>query len=270
LHAPEKKLVAFTTLNNFSEIPVDSICKFLDLSPSRHFTHKTFRRLSEATMNMNPEDVAVAALAGLNNCGDARPVVIEATGDEVNTRSTANAARRSSKANEDTTEVAVVSSANDSVEKKSKRGRKKKENHTFPIEPRAIQVVKKPRTYINHSYRDFSSVPAEMIYEAPEKISDMTFVEKVHHILSQEEYKTFIGWLPHGRAFQILSPKKLEQAKILEEYVGHGRYSSFLRQLSNHGFKHISRGPDRNSYYFEVRKADRSRNQFLLPSLLQR
>jgi hypothetical protein len=204
---------------------------------------------------MNPEDAAVAALAGLNDGGDAHQAVIEAVGDEVNTGSTTSAVN-------DTTDLVVVvsSSAKDSVEKKSKRGRKKKENHTFPVDPRVIQVITKPRTYINHSYRDFSSVPPEINYEASEKISEMTFAQKVHHILSQEEYKKWIDWLPHGRAFQILSPKRLEQAQILEKYVGHGRYSSFLRQLSNHGFKHISRGPDRNSYYYEVRKANFSRS----------
>jgi hypothetical protein len=197
---------------------------------------------------MNPEGIAASTLAGLNTGGDAPPAVIKATSDEVNTGST-------DKANE-TTELLV----DDSAEKKSKRGRKRKENHTFPEEPRVIQVVKKPRTYIDHTYRDFSSVPAGMNYEAPEKISDMTFAHKVHHILAQEEYKKWIGWLPHGRSFQILSPKMVEEANLLEKYFGHSRYSSFLRQLSNHGFKHISRGPDRNSYYCEVRKANRSRN----------
>jgi hypothetical protein len=251
--------LAFATLNNLCDVNLSekSICKFSvftkHLNPRRRFTYKTFLRLSEATMN--PEDAAADALAGLNNRGNDHSAVIEATGDEVNTGSTASAARRLSKA-DDSTELVVVSSTNDSVEKKSRRGRKRKEDHTFHVEPRVIQVIKKPRTYINHSYRDFSLVPAEMDYEAPEKISDMTFAQKVHHILSQEEYKNLIDWLPHGRAFRILSPKRLEQAQILEKYVGHGRYSSFLRQLSNHGFKHISRGPDRNSYYYEVRKAN--------------
>jgi hypothetical protein len=221
--------------------------------------YKTFLRLSQATMN--PENVAAVALAGLNDRGKDHPTLIEATGGEVNTGSTASSKEHSSKV-DDTTEMVVVSSANDSVEKKSKRGRKRKENHAFPVEPRAIQVIKKPRTYINHSYRDFASVPAQMNYEAPEKISDMTFAQKVHHILSQKEYKELIDWLPHGRAFRILSPKRLEEAQILKKYVGHGRYSSFLRQLSNHGFKHISRGPDRNSYYYEVRKTNCSCREF--------
>jgi hypothetical protein len=192
---------------------------------------------------MKTDDLALTALAGLNDRSDA-PVdaVVEKADDETIPRNTASTA----------TDLVVVT-ANDSVEKKSKRGRKRKENYTFPVEPRVVQVVKKPRTYINHSYRDFSSVPAEMNYEAPEKISDMTFSQRMHHILSQEEYKKWIGWHPHGRAFKILVPKKLEQGQILQKYFGHGRYSSFLRQLSKHGFKHISNGPDRNSYYHEVR-----------------
>jgi hypothetical protein len=38
-----------------------------------------------------------------------------------------------------------------------------------------------------------------------------------------------------------------------------------LRQLNNHGFKHITKGPDRNAYYHEVRfgKARRRRSSFL-------
>jgi hypothetical protein len=204
---------------------------------------------------MNAEDLATAALAlaGLNNRGHTNPTALEETRDEVSARNTAGTHNNSSKAIE-TTELAVASSScNDAVENKSKRGRRRTETHNFPVEPRTIQVIKKPRTHMNHSYRDFSSVPAEMNYEVPEKISDMTFPQKVHHILSQEEYKHCIGWLSHGRAFRILVPKRLEQSQILQKYFGHGRYSSFLRQLSNHRFKHISSGPDRNSYYHEVR-----------------
>jgi hypothetical protein len=194
---------------------------------------------------MKNEDLAAAALAGLNNRDHIHPtnVFVEKADDEAIARKTATSA----------TDLAVVSSASDSIEKKSKRGRKRKENHKFPVEPRVIQVIKKPRNYMNHSYRDFSSVPAELKFEIPKKVSDMTFSHKMYHILSQEEYKKWIGWLPHGRAFQILVPKKLEQSQLLEKYFGHGRYSSFLRQLSKHGFKHISNGPDRNSYYHEVR-----------------
>jgi hypothetical protein len=139
------------------------------------------------------------------------------------------------------------------TERQTKRGRRKIEKIQFPVEPRVIQTIKKPRTYMNHSYRDFSSVPSEMDFELPEEISEMTFPQKVHHLLGRDEYKTWVCWLPHGRAFHVLIPSYFEKS-ISEKYFGHKRYSSFLRQLSNHGFKHISQGPDRNAYYHEVSK----------------
>jgi hypothetical protein len=120
-------------------------------------------------------------------------------------------------------------------------------------EPRVIQVVKKPRAFMNHSYRDFSSVVACGNDEVPTSIEAMSFPQKVHHMLSQPESEKWIRWMPHGRAFLVVVPKMLE-SKILPKYFGHSRYSSFLRQLSNHGFKHISQGPDRNCHYHEVSK----------------
>ena len=132
-----------------------------------------------------------------------------------------------------------------------KKAHRHKEVHSFPVEPRVIQIVQKPKTYANHTYRDFSSVPPKLDYEAPKSIEEMSFSQKVHDILSQDEYKDFIDWCPHGRAFRVLVPKCLEKAGILKKYFGHSRYSSFLRQLSNHGFKHITQGPDRNCYYHE-------------------
>lgn len=135
--------------------------------------------------------------------------------------------------------------------KKQRKPRFKKIEHNYAVEPRLIQVIKKPKTYVDHSYRDFSIVPPDSLYQTPSDINQMTFAEKVHHILHDDRYGSCIHWLPHGRAFQIAIPKRLEQTRVLQKYFGHNRFSSFLRQLNNHGFKHITRGVDRNSYYHE-------------------
>lgn len=66
-----------------------------------------------------------------------------------------------------------------------------------------IAVVNKPREYVNHSYSDFSNVPADSDHVVPAKIENMTFAQKVHDILSKEEYAKWMCWLPHGRAFKV-------------------------------------------------------------------
>jgi hypothetical protein len=149
---------------------------------------------------------------------------------------------------------ASISEEGESCKKKQrvKKGKVEEREHVFPVEPRVIQVIKKPKTYINHSYRDFSAVPAELDHVEPTNIDEMTFAQKVHRILSQSEYAESIAWMPHGRAFRILVPIGMEKMGILKKYFSHNRFSSFLRQLNNFGFKHISQGPDRNCYYHEV------------------
>ena len=148
------------------------------------------------------------------------------------------------------------------------RRRAKQQPFVFPVEPRTIVSIKKPRTQMNHSYRDFSSVPPELDYQPP--MDDLTFSQKVHEILSTKEYEPFVGWMSHGRAFRVHIPKIFEE-QICSKYFGHSRYSSFLRLLNNYGFKHITQGPDRNCHYHEVRCGKReaeTRLSWLLPSKL--
>lgn len=185
---------------------------------------------------MKYEDLVAAALAALNNQNSAA----EGHRDPPNPK-------RNFEIADERKAGAVDSKAAD------KRGRKriKKVEHRFPVEPQIIQICKKAKAYVNHSYCDFSSVPPEMDYKDVEAIEEMSFSRKLHDILSKKEFQECISWLPHGRAFKIYVPKSLEQTKVLEIYFGHNRFSSFLRQLSNYGFKHISSGRDRNSYYHE-------------------
>jgi hypothetical protein len=146
-------------------------------------------------------------------------------------------------------------SRDDTEGKKFARTRTEQPKFQFPAEPRVIQIIHKPKTYMDHSYRDFSSVPPELDYVEPTSIQDMTFSQKVHHMLSHEEYSKWICWCPHGRAFRAIVPKRLEKDKVLSQYFDHNRYSSFLRQLNNFGFKHVSEGRDQNCYYHEVSRS---------------
>lgn len=119
------------------------------------------------------------------------------------------------------------------------------------VEAPMVKWVNRPKSYVNHSYRDFANCKPSRNYIPINNIEQMTFVQKIHHILSQKQFEDSIHWQSHGRAFVVAIPKTLE-TEVLPLYFGHGRFSSFLRQLSNHGFKYITSGNDRNCHYHEV------------------
>lgn len=126
-------------------------------------------------------------------------------------------------------------------------------DYTFAsVEPVVVQVVKHVKGTMNHSYRDFSLVAPNPNDNArnnnSRNIDDMTFAQKVHDMLQDASYSDCIAWMPHGRAFKVFNPAVFEKTAC-KRYFGHSRYSSFLRQLNNHGFKHISRGTDRNCMF---------------------
>jgi hypothetical protein len=135
--------------------------------------------------------------------------------------------------------------------KKTKR-RGPKPKIKLPVEPRVLQTIPKRKEYVNHTYSDFSMVPPMPNYTPPTSIEEMSFSEKVFDILSQPHlYGKYICWRPHGRAFSVTVPTMFEK-HVCATYFGHKRYSSFLRQVNNHGFKHLTAGNDRNCYYHEV------------------
>lgn len=116
-----------------------------------------------------------------------------------------------------------------------------------------IQAIKRPKTVVNHTYRDFSRVaPTKDGGTVENGDQEDSFIHKLHEILSNSKvYGEFISWRPHGRAFVILKPKQME-TKVLGNFFDHSRYSTFLRQLKDYGFKQITQGTDRNCYYHEA------------------
>lgn len=74
------------------------------------------------------------------------------------------------------------------------------------------------------------------------------FPAKMHAILSRADLQDIIAWMPHGRSWQVLKPREFE-VSVVPTFFSHSKYSSFVRQANGWGFKRISQGPDRGSYY---------------------
>lgn len=77
------------------------------------------------------------------------------------------------------------------------------------------------------------------------------FPAKMHAILSRSDLADVVTWLPHGRAWRILKPREFE-VRVIPSYFEHNKFSSFIRQANGWGFRRITKGPDRNSYYHEL------------------
>jgi HSF-type DNA-binding len=95
-------------------------------------------------------------------------------------------------------------------------------------------------------------VPPEEGYEEPATIVEMTFAQKVHHMLEDAANNhDMIAWLPHGRAWRVLRPTDFER-NVMPTYFGHSRYSNFLSMIRQYGFKSLTHGPDKGCLYHEV------------------
>lgn len=54
--------------------------------------------------------------------------------------------------------------------------------------------------------------------------------------------------MPHGRSWRVLKPREFE-VKVIPTYFEHSKFSSFIRQANGWGFRRVTQGRDRNSYY---------------------
>jgi hypothetical protein len=101
-------------------------------------------------------------------------------------------------------------------------------------------------------YRDFSSLPD------PDPLTPLTspgrvpnFPAKMHSILSRPDLADVVAWMPHGRSWRVLKPREFE-IRVIPTYFEHAKFSSFIRQANGWGFRRITQGRDRNSYYHEL------------------
>jgi len=76
------------------------------------------------------------------------------------------------------------------------------------------------------------------------------FLVKLFCILSRDDLRHIIKWLPHGRSWRIIDPVEFEMS-VIPTYFGHSSMNSFLRQVNGWGFKRMTQGRNKNSYYNE-------------------
>jgi len=77
------------------------------------------------------------------------------------------------------------------------------------------------------------------------------FPAKMHAILSRPDLADIVAWMPHGRSWRVLKPREFE-IRVIPTYFDHQKFSSFIRQANGWGFRRITQGRDRNSYYNEL------------------
>ena len=90
------------------------------------------------------------------------------------------------------------------------------------------RVVK--TSIVDHSYTDHANSPI-----LPNANID-NFPARLHEIVSNPAYQHIIGWMPHGRAWEV-KDKKLLVGHVLNKHFSHSNFDSFNRQVNLWGFK---------------------------------
>mmetsp|Transcript_10375 Transcript_10375/g.14640 ORF Transcript_10375/g.14640 Transcript_10375/m.14640 type:complete len:470 (+) Transcript_10375:174-1583(+) len=74
---------------------------------------------------------------------------------------------------------------------------------------------------------------------------------KLNAMLSNPEFQHIISWMPHGRSWKVHNPHAFVE-EVIPKYFEYTNYNSFVRLVNAWGFRRITKGPDRNSYYHEL------------------
>jgi hypothetical protein len=117
-------------------------------------------------------------------------------------------------------------------------------------DPDLAAAVLKPFPYFY--YRDCSTLPDPdplIPLTSPGRVPN--FPAKMHSILSRADLADVVAWNSHGRSWRVLKPREFE-LKVIPVYFEHAKCSSFIRQANGWGFRRITQGRDRNSYYHEM------------------
>jgi HSF-type DNA-binding len=116
-----------------------------------------------------------------------------------------------------------------------------------PVQADELEDELKPAPFFY--YKDFSTL------SDPDSLTPLTapgrvpnFPAKMHAILSRSDLTEIVCWMPHGRAWKVLKPREFE-VRVIPTYFEHAKFSSFIRQANGWGFRRLTHGQDRNSYY---------------------
>ncbi|CAB9507247.1 Heat stress transcription factor [Seminavis robusta] len=98
------------------------------------------------------------------------------------------------------------------------------------------------------SYRDLSQET-----EKSGQALDESFPTKLHFMLADLErdgHDFIVSWHVHGRCFSVRR-QPLFVKHVMPCYFRQSKFPSFQRQLNLYGFRRITSGPDKGSYYHE-------------------
>ncbi|KAL7505925.1 hypothetical protein ACHAXN_003314 [Cyclotella atomus] len=84
--------------------------------------------------------------------------------------------------------------------------------------------------------------PAAAAHAPPNSIRKLSFVEKLHAILSNKHFAKIITWLPSGKLFCILDKEKFIK-KVLPMYFREVQFKMFSRRIKRWGFPATNEPP---------------------------
>ena len=113
-----------------------------------------------------------------------------------------------------------------------------------------------------YMYRDYSRIrpTIESIFVQqhqqqqidPSSVRIQKLPAKLHSMLCNPEIQHIISWMPHGRAFKVHN-SHLFVEHVMSRFFEYSNYNSFIRLVNAWGFRRLTKGPDRNAYWHEVR-----------------
>jgi HSF-type DNA-binding len=119
-----------------------------------------------------------------------------------------------------------------------------------PVEPAPQELIMNPYPFFCYNNFSAESDPDPLTpLTAPGRVPN--FPAKMHSILSRPDLADVISWMPHGRSWRVLKPREFE-IRVIPTYFEHAKFSSFIRQANGWGFRRVTQGRDRNSYYHEL------------------